>query len=73
MPKRILVCRMSFAGKSTLARLLTERFRYREVDVDETKVQRFGESADDATFSRADWKRIYHETDRPLENHLDAG
>lgn len=73
MAKRILVCGTSFGGESTLARLLAEFFGYPEVDVDETKVQRSGESVDDATLSRADWKQIYHETDRPLANHLDAG
>lgn len=73
MPTLILICGTSFAGKSTLARLLSDRLGYPEVDVDETKTEFFGESVDDATLDRADWERIYHETDRRIAGHLAAG
>jgi predicted kinase len=73
MPKLILVCGTSFAGKSTLAHLLAERFGYPEVDVDETKAGLFGESVDDHALDRADWERIYRETDRCIANRLAAG
>jgi predicted kinase len=73
MPKLILVCGTSFAGKSTLARRIADRFGYPEVDVDATKVKLFGDAVADDTLRRADWERIYRETDRRLADHLAAG
>ena|SRR5829696_4887951 len=73
MPKLILVCGTSFAGKSTLARRLADRFGYPEVDVDETKAELFGDGVADDALNRAEWERIYHETDQRIRNHLAAG
>jgi predicted kinase len=73
MSKLILVCGASFAGKSTLARHIAARFGYAEVDVDVTKVDLFGADVVDDTLERADWDRMYAETDRRLAEHLDAG
>ena len=73
MAKLILICGTSFAGKSTLARLLSEHFGFPEVDVDETKMQLFGVSVDDGALMRQDWVRIYRETDRRIDEHLAAG
>jgi predicted kinase len=72
MPKLIIVCGASFAGKSTLARLLADRFGYAEVDVDKTKAQLFGDDVTDQSLERTDWERIYHETDRRIGDHLVA-
>jgi predicted kinase len=73
MAKLILICGTSFAGKSTLARLLSERFGYPEADVDETKFQLFGASIDDRALMREDWDQIYRETDQRIRDHLAAG
>ncbi len=73
MPKLILVCGTSFSGKSTLARLLRERFGYAEVDVDETKAQLFGESVTDDRLGRNDWEQIYLETDLHIARRLSEG
>jgi predicted kinase len=73
MPKLILICGTSFAGKSTLARVLTERFGFSEVDVDQTKTDLYGETVVDADLARADWERIYRETDRRIADHLAIG
>jgi|SRR5215211_5308167 len=73
MPKLILVCGTSFAGKSTLARRIADRFGYPEVDVDATKADLFGDGVADDALARADWERIYRETDRRLVDHLAAG
>ncbi len=73
MPKLIILCGTSFAGKTTLARLLTARFGHAEVDVDETKATLFGAAAADEALSRGDWERIYAETDRLIAHHLRAG
>lgn len=72
MPTLIILCGTSFAGKSTLARLLTERFGYPEVDVDVTKTAIFGDDVADENLSPADWERIYRETDRQIADHLRA-
>jgi predicted kinase len=73
MPKLILICGLSFAGKSTLARHIADRFGYPEVDVDETKVDLFGATVTDDALERADWERIYGDTDRRIADHLGAG
>ena len=73
MPRLILICGTSFAGKSTLARLLTERFGFPEVDVDVTKTDLYGETVVDSDLARADWERIYRETDRHIADHLATG
>jgi predicted kinase len=73
MPKLILICGTSFAGKSTIARLLTDRFGFPEVDVDQTKTDLYGQAVIDGDLARADWERIYRETDRRLAGHLASG
>ena len=73
MPKLILVCGTSFAGKSTVACRLADRFGYPEVDVDATKADLFGDGVADEALDRADWEQIYRETDRRIRDHLAAG
>jgi predicted kinase len=73
MVKLILICGISFAGKSTLAGLIAERFGHAEVDVDVTKVELFGVDVADDALARADWDRMYAETDQRIADHLDAG
>ena len=73
MPTLIVVCGTSFAGKSTLARLIADRFGHPDVDVDATKAGLFGDAVDEAALSRADWARIYAETDRLIAAYIDSG
>jgi predicted kinase len=73
MPKLILVCGTPFAGKSTLARRLADRFGYPEIDVDATKAGLFGEGVADDALDRSDWERVYRESDRRIADHLAAG
>jgi predicted kinase len=76
MPKLIIVCGISFAGKTVLAGLLADHFGYVEVDVDETKDRLFGvavSAVDNDQLSAADWARIYHETDALIGRHLQSG
>ena len=69
----IILCGLSFAGKSTLARAIVSRFGFTEVDVDETKFQLYGSGIVDEELIPEDWIRIYAETDRLIENHLRSG
>ena len=76
MPKLIIVCGISFAGKTVLAGLLADHFGYVEVDVDETKDRLFGvavNAVDDDQLSADDWATIYHETDELIGRHLQLG
>ena len=45
--KLIIVCGLSFAGKSTLANAISAAFGYLQVDVDETKDELFGPGVDE--------------------------
>lgn len=73
MPKLIIMCGRAFAGKTTLAGLIVRRFGYAAVDVDETKVRLFGDAVDDAALARADWIKIYQDTDALIGRYLDSG
>ena len=69
----ILICGLSFSGKSTLGKAISERFGYVEVDVDETKMNLFGQNCKDEGLYPDDWARIYAETDQLIENFLKSG
>jgi predicted kinase len=69
----IIICGLSFAGKSTLADAICTEFGYPQVDVDETKLDLFGSGIDDADLSADEWTRIYREADARLVAHLRNG
>ena len=73
MSKLVIICGISFAGKSTLGEAITQRFGYVQVDVDDMKFHLFGPDSKDEELSRADWVRIYHETDKLMESYLQSG
>lgn len=70
MSKLIIICGISFAGKSTLGSAITNKFDYEHVDVDEVKGQLFGSDMRDENLSHADWVKVYEETDKLVENYL---
>jgi uridine kinase len=51
----IIICGLSFAGKSTLANEISARFGYTEVDVDETKLDLYGPGIDDEQLTQDEW------------------
>jgi predicted kinase len=69
----LIVCGVSFAGKSTLGKAIRERFGYVEVDVDETKVQLFGKEIRDEDILPDQWAAIYSTTDQRIEDLLQSG
>lgn len=73
MPKQIVICGISFAGKSTLGAAIAGRFGYEQVDVDDTKFALFGLDIRDEELSRAAWEHIYDQTYRLIREHLRAG
>jgi predicted kinase len=73
MPKLIIICGVSFAGKSTLGQAIARRFGYEQVDVDDTKFALFGPDIRDEQLSRADWEHMYAETYRLIAEYLRAG
>ena len=48
MATLIVICGLSFAGKSTLAKAITERLGYEEVDVDKVGASLYGLDINDA-------------------------
>jgi predicted kinase len=72
-PQLLIVCGLSFSGKSTLGKAISERFGYEEVDVDETKINLYGQRTQDEDLVPEDWARIYTETDQLIENLLKSG
>ena len=73
IPQLVIVCGLSFAGKSTLGKALAQRFQYAEVDVDETKFRLYGARVEDTDLSQVQWDDIYGETDKEIEGHLRSG
>jgi predicted kinase len=73
MCKLLIICGLSFAGKSTLGNAIAKRFGHDQVDVDVTKVRLYGENARDDQLTQSDWDRIYRETDNLILNCLQAG
>ena len=73
MSKLVIICGISFAGKSTLGEAIAKRFDYAQVDVDDMKFHLYGPESKDEELSRADWVRIYHETDKLIESYLQSG
>ena len=71
--KLIIVCGLSFSGKSTLGKAISERFDYRQVDVDETKFNLYGLNIKDNNLSHKQWARIYKETDKQIMTYLKSG
>jgi predicted kinase len=71
--KLLIICGISFAGKSTLGAAIAQRFGYAEVDVDVTKVDLHGEDTADERLTQSDWDAIYNETDNRVLSHLRAG
>jgi predicted kinase len=69
----IIICGLSFAGKSTLANEISAQFGYTEVDVDETKLDLYGPGIDDEQLTRDEWDPIYRETDDRMLSHLRNG
>jgi len=71
--KLVIICGLSFSGKSTLGKALAKRFEYAEVDVDETKFRLHGSRVKDTDLGQAQWDNIYSETDREIARYLKAG
>jgi predicted kinase len=72
-PKLVIICGLSFAGKSTLGQALSRRFGYVEVDVDCTKVNLYGATIKDSDLTAAQWKTIYARADNEIETILTSG
>src|SRR5713101_1087429 len=73
MSKLVIICGISFAGKSTLGEAIAQRFGYAQVDVDDMKFQLYGPDSKDEDLSHADWVKIYDETDKLIERYLQSG
>lgn len=69
MSTLVVICGLSFAGKSTLARAIAETLGFQEVDVDEVGVALYGDP------STNDWNfdRVYDNADEQIERLLAAG
>jgi predicted kinase len=69
----IILCGLSFAGKSTLADAICAAFGHSQVDVDETKSVLYGPCRADEDLSADEWARIYEQTDDQIRAHLRNG
>lgn len=73
MSKLIIICGLSFSGKSTLGNAIAKQFGHKVVDVDETKTQLFGLGVLDKDLSHEQWVKIYDETDKQMEKYVMSG
>lgn len=70
--KLIIICGLSFAGKSTLGDAVSNKFGFKTVDVDSTKFSMFGDVKDD-DLKKEDWIKIYDTTDKEIADILQSG
>ncbi len=68
--KFIIICGLSFAGKSILGNAISDRFGYPQVDVDKTKFNLYGIDIKDEDLDNQQWSKIYNITDNQIENYL---
>ena len=73
MSKLIVICGLSFAGKSTLADAICGAYGHVQVDVDVTIEELYGPEVADDDLAPEDWDRIYTATDSRIEAHLRDG
>ena len=73
MSKLIVICGLSFAGKSTLADAICGAYGCAQVDVDVTIEQLYGPGVADDDFAPEDWDRIYADTDGKIAALLHDG
>ena len=71
--KLIIICGLSFSGKSTLGDAIADAFGYPQADVDETMRRLYGSDVEDADLSPKQWDRIYTETDILIASYLRHG
>jgi len=72
-PCLIIVCGLSFAGKSTLAAAIRARLGCAEVDVDEMKERLYGLNVPDQDLTPDQWAAIYRATDECIRACLAQG
>lgn len=70
MSTLIVICGLSFSGKSTLARAIAERLGFHVIDVDEVGAALYGAPADADDW---DFDRVYDEADLEIERLLAGG
>ena len=73
MSTLIVICGLSFSGKSTLAKAITRKVGYEEIDVDEVGAGLYKLDINDEKLKDLDWDRVYDETDKLIETRLKSG
>jgi len=69
----IVICGLSFSGKSTLAKAITAKLGYDEIDVDTVGATLYGLDLDDERLKDLDWDKVYAEADKIIEGRLKSG
>jgi predicted kinase len=69
----IVICGLSFSGKSTLARAITGKFAFEEIDVDDVGATLYGPNFQDKGIKDLDFDRIYDKADALIEARLKSG
>jgi len=73
MATLIVICGLSFSGKSTLAKAMTARLGYEEVDVDTVGATLYGLKINDERLKDLDWDKVYDQADNVIESRLKSG
>jgi predicted kinase len=69
----VVICGLSFAGKTTLGNAICTALGHEQVDVDCTKADLYGHNVPDDALGPEDWARIYDETDCRIATCLREG
>ena len=72
MSKLYIFCGIPFSGKTTITKLLENKFHWKRIDLDEVKFELFGDNVRDEDIDQPGWDKIYQEMYKRIDNSLSA-
>lgn len=72
-PTLYLMCGISFSGKTTISKLISQKKGFIRIDLDEVKVELTGPGLPDEQITQTQWDQIYQSMYRKIKTALTSG
>lgn len=69
----IILCGIPFSGKTTLSKLLSPKYGFQRIDLDDVKFQLYGMDILDEQLRQDDWDKVYQEMYKQIDESLTDG